>query len=267
MSKLLEQVLHLDPDTELHFKGPFTDVVTSYLSLYNPSERRVCFKVKTTAPKRYCVRPNSGFIEPKETMHVAVMLQPFEYDPHEKHKHKFMVQTMFAPSGDVSLETLWKDANSENLMDSKLKCVFDPPPEMTPQNDLDSNIGVEEKSILIKPSTDTVLKSSPKATSADQELKKVQEECKRLKDELAQLQQLNSKLKEEQPRQRTAHRTTESPSVIEKHDSSHSDSIWSTNTTVPLVGLEEVQQQTSMMFLFVIVAAFVLGFLTGKFLL
>ena len=25
------------------------------------------------------------------------MLQPFEYDPKEKSKHKFMVQTMFAP--------------------------------------------------------------------------------------------------------------------------------------------------------------------------
>ena len=30
---------------------------------------------------------------------VAVMLQPFEYNPGEKSKHKFMVQTMFAPPG------------------------------------------------------------------------------------------------------------------------------------------------------------------------
>ncbi|XP_013777326.1 vesicle-associated membrane protein-associated protein A-like [Limulus polyphemus] len=268
MSKLLEQVLQLDPDTELHFKGPFTDVVTSYLSLYNPSERRVCFKVKTTAPKRYCVRPNSGFIEPKETVRVAVMLQPFDYDPLEKNKHKFMVQTMFAPNGDVSLETLWKDANSENLMDSKLKCVFDPPPDKTPQDNLDPNTGhVEEKSLLIKPSSDTVPKSSPKASSADQELKKVQEECKRLKDELAELQQLNSKLKEEGPRQRIARGITESSSVIQKRDSSHSDKVQSTSTTVPSAGSEELQQPTSMMFLVVIVAIFILGFLMGKFLL
>ena len=27
------------------------------------------------------------------------MLQPFEYDPKEKSKHKFMVQTMFVPDG------------------------------------------------------------------------------------------------------------------------------------------------------------------------
>ena len=51
--------------------GPFTDVVTSDLKLTNPSEKRVCFKVKTTAPKRYCVRPNSGIIEPGSTVTVA----------------------------------------------------------------------------------------------------------------------------------------------------------------------------------------------------
>ena len=37
------------------------------------------------------------------------MLQPFEYDPKEKSKHKFMVQTMFAPEGEVDHETLVGD--------------------------------------------------------------------------------------------------------------------------------------------------------------
>lgn len=55
----------------LSFIGPFTDVVTADLKLSNPSEKRVCFKVKTTAPKRYCVRPNSGIIEPNQSVSVA----------------------------------------------------------------------------------------------------------------------------------------------------------------------------------------------------
>lgn len=29
------------------------------------------------------------------------MLQPFEYDPSEKNKHKFMVQSMYAPDGKI----------------------------------------------------------------------------------------------------------------------------------------------------------------------
>ena len=40
---------------------------------------------------------------------VIVMLQPFEYDPKEKSKHKFMVQTMFAPEGGADHETLVGD--------------------------------------------------------------------------------------------------------------------------------------------------------------
>jgi len=122
-----DQVIILEPSGELRFRGPFTDVVTATLKLSNPTDRKICFKVKTTAPKRYCVRPNSGVVDPKAAVEVAVMLQPFEYDPAEKNKHKFMVQTMYAPDGPYDADTLWKDAKSEALMDSKLKCVFELP--------------------------------------------------------------------------------------------------------------------------------------------
>ena len=37
---------------------------------------------------------------------IAVSLQPFEYDPQEKNRHKFMVQSMFAPEGDINPDTL-----------------------------------------------------------------------------------------------------------------------------------------------------------------
>ncbi|XP_048019157.1 VAMP (vesicle-associated membrane protein)-associated protein A, like isoform X1 [Megalobrama amblycephala] len=128
MSKL-EQILILEPANDLKFKGPFTDVVTANLKLKNPSDRKVCFKVKTTAPRRYCVRPNSGIIEPGATLTISVMLQPFDYDPNEKSKHKFMVQTIFAPATLTDTEALWKDAKPDELMDSKLRCVFELPSE------------------------------------------------------------------------------------------------------------------------------------------
>ena len=37
---------------------------------------------------------------------IAVSLQPFEYDPQEKNRHKFMVQSMFAPEGEINPDTL-----------------------------------------------------------------------------------------------------------------------------------------------------------------
>ena len=34
------------------------------------------------------------------------MLQPFDYDPNEKSKHKFMVQSMFAPNDTYDMEAV-----------------------------------------------------------------------------------------------------------------------------------------------------------------
>ena len=77
---------------------------------------------------RYCVKPNSGVVDPRNEVAIAVSLQPFEYDPAEKNKHKFMVQSMFAPDGDINQDTLWKEVDQNELMDSKLRCVFAMPP-------------------------------------------------------------------------------------------------------------------------------------------
>ena len=55
----------------IQISGPFTSPVTSYMKLTNPSEKKVCFKIKTTAPKKYCVRPNSGVLDAKGVIDVA----------------------------------------------------------------------------------------------------------------------------------------------------------------------------------------------------
>ncbi|XP_011060408.1 PREDICTED: vesicle-associated membrane protein-associated protein B/C isoform X2 [Acromyrmex echinatior] len=125
-----EQVLLIEPQNELRFRGPFTGgPVTSYIKLINPTNKKIYFKIKTTAPKRYCVRPNSGALKPKDVTEIAVCLQPYDFDPSEKNKHKFMVQTVVAPDDDDDEYPIdvWKDINPDQLMDSKLKCVFENP--------------------------------------------------------------------------------------------------------------------------------------------
>lgn len=44
--------------------GPFKDVVATKLTLTNPTAETVAFKVKTTAPRHYCVKPNCGVVNP-----------------------------------------------------------------------------------------------------------------------------------------------------------------------------------------------------------
>ncbi|XP_015233285.1 PREDICTED: vesicle-associated membrane protein-associated protein B/C isoform X2 [Cyprinodon variegatus] len=174
-----EQVLVLEPPQELKFRGPFKDVVTATLKLTNPSDRNVCFKVKTTAPRRYCVRPNSGIIDAGTSINVSVMLQPFEYDPNEKSKHKFMVQSILAPRDMTDMEGVWKEARPEELMDSKLRCTF----EMPLEND--------------KATEHHVAPKSSSASLDDGEVKKIMEECKQLQMEVQRLREENKQIRED----------------------------------------------------------------------
>ncbi|NWW37128.1 VAPA protein, partial [Panurus biarmicus] len=149
------------------FSGPFTDVVTTNLKLRNPSDRKVCFKVKTTAPRRYCVRPNSGIIDPGSSVIVSVMLQPFDYDPNEKSKHKFMVQTTYAPPNITDMEAV---------------------------NDIDAS---KSAPVLNTSKQDGPMPKPHSVSLNDTETRKLVEECKRLQAEIMKLTDENRHLRDE----------------------------------------------------------------------
>lgn len=50
------------------------------MTLKNPSDKKVAFKIKTTAPKRYCVRPNCGELGPKEKAEISGTFIIYIYD-------------------------------------------------------------------------------------------------------------------------------------------------------------------------------------------
>lgn len=185
MSSKIEQVLLIEPSHELKFKGPFTEPVQTVMTLKNPSDKKVAFKIKTTAPKRYCVRPNCGELNPKDKAEISVILQPFDYDANERNKHKFLVQTVFIdPVADYAEDGKtfqWRDIEESRIMDSKLKCSFEMP---TIEQLLESKNVHDE--------TTAVLESN-----AETELQKAASEVKELREEENLLRQENLKLKEE----------------------------------------------------------------------
>jgi hypothetical protein len=81
---------------ELSFQRPFTVEVSQTLTIKNPNSSPVAFKVKTTAPKQYCVRPNAGRIEPGSQFDVTVLLQAMKSEPpaDAKCRDKFLVQSV-----------------------------------------------------------------------------------------------------------------------------------------------------------------------------
>ncbi|KAM5485911.1 phosphatidylinositol-binding protein scs2 [Microsporum canis] len=118
---------------ELGFKRPFTKEVSEILYLRNPNSDPVAFKVKTTAPKHYCVRPNSGRIEPGKQVEVQVLLQAMKEDPplDAKCRDKFLVQSV-AVSADKefsNVASIWQDVEKKSkslIQERKIRVNFLP---------------------------------------------------------------------------------------------------------------------------------------------
>jgi len=244
-----EQVLLIDPPVELSFTGPFDKAVTSSMKLKNPGDKKVCFKIKTTAPKRYCVKPNSGVVNPSSETYIAVSLQPFEYDPAEKNKHKFMVQSMFAPDGDIDQDKLWKEADSNEMMDSKLKCVFVMPAGGDENNVAESKPESKTSAAYL----DTKPMIQPVKEEGDQNVAAVQE-IKKLNEAISQLRQENLLLKEETMRLKRIAAASEKP-----ESSSYS------STTVAAVA--PTGEGLSTVYIYAALAILVIGMIFGKFFL
>jgi len=126
--------IELSPAQTLAFRRPFTDQVTQILRVRNTNAMPVAFKVKTTAPKQYCVRPNSGRIEADAEVEVQVLLQAMKEDPPLDYKcrDKFLVQSVaITPDLEaIGVPDIWnrveKEQRKGDVHEWKIKCAFLP---------------------------------------------------------------------------------------------------------------------------------------------
>ncbi|XP_015585896.1 vesicle-associated membrane protein-associated protein B [Cephus cinctus] len=249
-----QQVLQIEPKSELKFTGPFIGIpVTAYMKLTNPTDNKVYFKIKTTAPKRYCVRPNSGSLKPKQTINVAVTLQSHDFDPAEKKKHKFMVQTLLAPEDDTDQyflnDNVWKGVNPEQLMDSKLKCVFETPTSSEPADkQAASTTGAKLGTSATNGKDDKCVGdwagASTKLVKVEDELARAAQEVTLLRADESCLRQENLQLREELLKLRntvmgTASVTSGNMAAI-PGTTSHTDSLLNVTTTSVLIAIAMV---------------------------
>ncbi|KAJ3555373.1 hypothetical protein NPX13_g10366 [Xylaria arbuscula] len=113
---------------ELGFHRPFTVEVLENLKIRNPGTQPVAFKVKTTAPKQYCVRPNSGRVEPNREVEVQVILQAMKQEPPAgtKCRDKFLVQSVaITPDKDFSnLASIWDTIDKSSVQEKKIRVSF-----------------------------------------------------------------------------------------------------------------------------------------------
>ncbi|WOL00230.1 hypothetical protein Cni_G08943 [Canna indica] len=126
------ELLEIDP-LELKFPFELKKQISCSIQLTNKSDNHIAFKVKTTSPKKYCVRPNAGIVQPRSTCDVIVTMQAQkEAPPDMQCKDKFLLQSVVVNQGaalkDITQEMFSKD--SGNVVEEvKLKVVYVSPPQ------------------------------------------------------------------------------------------------------------------------------------------
>ncbi|KAJ6427085.1 hypothetical protein OIU84_022644 [Salix udensis] len=126
------ELLGIEP-LELKFPFELKKQISCSLQLSNKTDNYVAFKVKTTNPKKYCVRPNAGIVLPRSTCDVIVTMQAQKEAPLDMQcKDKFLLQSVIANDGvtakDINAEMFSKEAGHV-VEECKLRVLYVSPPQ------------------------------------------------------------------------------------------------------------------------------------------
>ncbi|GFQ08397.1 vesicle-associated protein 2-2, partial [Phtheirospermum japonicum] len=140
------QLVEIQP-RELKFKFEVKKQSSCAVHLANATDQYVAFKVKTTSPKKYCVRPNVGIIKPKSTCDFTVTMQAQKSAPPEMQcKDKFLIQSTVVPFGTTEDEItpgMFVKDNSKHIEEVKLRVALTSVPS-SPENPLADVVSKQE---------------------------------------------------------------------------------------------------------------------------
>ncbi|KAL3737978.1 hypothetical protein ACJRO7_019499 [Eucalyptus globulus] len=126
------ELLDIEP-LELKFPFELKKQISCSLQLSNRTDSYVAFKVKTTNPKKYCVRPNTGVVLPRSACDIIVTMQAQkEAPPDMQCKDKFLLQSVKVNDGitakDITAEMFNKELGNV-VEECKLRVVYVAPPQ------------------------------------------------------------------------------------------------------------------------------------------
>lgn len=120
--------LMMEPNEVLTFKFIPNTNTTSNIFLKNVSNTNVIYKIKTTAPKSYFVRPNQGILSPGEQKEVSIIMQAIDKNPGAT-GHKFQIQhsvtSLTSTSQTAEITKFWDSAvKDEKVKSARLSVVI-----------------------------------------------------------------------------------------------------------------------------------------------
>ncbi|KAL1213572.1 Vesicle-associated protein 1-3 [Cardamine amara subsp. amara] len=131
--------------TELKFPFELKKQSSCSMQLTNKTSKYVAFKVKTTNPRKYSVRPNTGLLLPGDSSDVTVTMQAMREAPQDMQcKDKFLVLSVIVSDGTTSKEVVAELFNKEGgkvIEEFKLRVAYIPanPPSPVPEGSEEGN--------------------------------------------------------------------------------------------------------------------------------
>ncbi|KAK8960162.1 Vesicle-associated protein 2-2 [Platanthera guangdongensis] len=142
---------------ELRFAFELKKQSSCLVRLSNKQDEYVAFKVKTTSPKRYCVRPNTGVIQPRSTCDFTVTMQAQHTSPPDMQlKDKFLVQSTIVPFGSTDEDitpSIFSKESGRFIDECKLRVVLVSPPHSPILQPFNGTVkhGEDDESPALKP--------------------------------------------------------------------------------------------------------------------
>ncbi|XP_047319411.1 vesicle-associated protein 2-2 [Impatiens glandulifera] len=124
---MASELMEIHP-RELKFTFEMMKQSLCSIELVNKTNHYMAFKVKTTSPKKYCVRPNIGILDPKTSFNFTVIMQAQRVAPTDLVcKDKFLVQCAVVPEGttdDDITSSMFVKQVGKLVEESKLKVIL-----------------------------------------------------------------------------------------------------------------------------------------------
>eukprot|EP00931_Biecheleriopsis_adriatica_P123070 TRINITY_DN98128_c0_g1_i1.p1 TRINITY_DN98128_c0_g1~~TRINITY_DN98128_c0_g1_i1.p1 ORF type:complete len:222 (+),score=18.65 TRINITY_DN98128_c0_g1_i1:117-782(+) len=138
------KLLQMDPANTLVFR--MEDVGAgqesrqkTWLTLTNKTDGPVAFKVKTTAPKSYLVRPSSATLKPHEAVGIEIIVSPSGAGPAEKpSNHRFLVQAIQVDSTAAFSRERWSQCPKDSVEEQRLNVEHVEPEGVRPESNFEA---------------------------------------------------------------------------------------------------------------------------------
>lgn len=117
-------LLRVTPDKTIDFAVVECPNVSVMLTLENVSTGPVAYKIKTTAPRNYLVRPSTGILQSGEVRDIQLTLQQPTDDTVNKRDRFLILAIPVNPLMQTLPKEFWNDVPRDEIQDLRLNVVY-----------------------------------------------------------------------------------------------------------------------------------------------